>query len=275
MNIHWYPGHMQKTKRLISEQLKLVDLVLVLYDARAIKASKNPLIEMLIKDKKKLIVITKYDLCDKEKLNKELEFLDAPYVILNSLKDNVSAIIKTKAQELLADKIKKFKEKGILKRNLRLMIVGNPNVGKSTLINSLIKKNYTKVENRPGVTQNINWVRIHKDLDLLDTPGVLWPKLENQDHAARLALIGSIKMDIINKEELCLYGLRYLIKYYNDKLIDTYGINCVNEIDFINELAHKYKFYLNSKDIDYNRTYEFMLSDIRNAKIKNISFDYE
>ena len=208
-NINWFPGHMAKAKRQMEEQLKLVDIIIELRDARIPFASENPLLKELSKNKKRLIILNKADLADEIENKKFIDYFDNA-LLIDSLHDNVSKLISNKIKEMCNDILERAKRKGIRNKTIRAMVVGIPNVGKSTLINSFVKKKIAKVENRPGVTRNLQWIKIDKEIELLDTPGVLWPKFENQEDAIKLAILGTINDNVLDKEELVNYCLLYL-----------------------------------------------------------------
>lgn len=269
--INWFPGHMQKAKRQMEEQLKLVDIIIELRDARIPLASINPLLIDLAKNKRKLIILNKADLADENENKKWLEYFENA-ILIDSLNDNVNKIVSNSIKEICNDILERAKKRGIKNKTIRAMVVGIPNVGKSTFINSFVKKKITKTENRPGVTRNLQWIRIDKDIELLDTPGVLWPKFEDQDAAKKLAILGSINDDILDKEALVNYCLLYLLKYYPGILNKRYGIEEDKE-DLIKEIALNKGYLLNKGEIDYKKTYDIFLKDIRNNKLGRITLE--
>lgn len=269
-NINWYPGHMAKARRQMEEQLKLVDIVIELRDARIPAASANPVLAELSKNKPVLIILNKADMADPDK-SKEWEKQFEHCLIVDSTSDNLSKIVVNEVKDILKDKLEKAKARGIRKKVLRAMVVGIPNVGKSTFINNIVKKKVAKAENRPGVTKSLQWIRINEDVELLDTPGVLWPKIENQDDARLLGLLGSINDDVLDKEDLVIFGLNYLRDNYPGLINKRYGVdeNSDNLLDAIG----KEKLWLKSDgEVDYVKTTDSILKDIRNNKLGRITW---
>ena len=271
--INWFPGHMAKANRQMEEQLKLVDIVIELRDARCPLASFNPNFDKLFQNKPRLVVLNKADLADEVENNNWLKYFDENNTILvNSTHDNLKNIVVNKVKTILKDKIEKAKAKGIRKKVLRAMVVGIPNVGKSTFINNIVKKNVAKVENRPGVTKTVSWININEDLSLLDTPGVLWPKFEDQTKAKILALIGSINDDILDKEDLAKFGIEYIRLEYPGLLNKRYEIN-EEDNDMFHEIGLNKKCLGKNGEVDNIKTSELILNDIRNNKLGRISYE--
>lgn len=269
--LNWYPGHMAKAKRQMEEELKLVDIVIEIRDARMPLASANPLLEELAKNKEKLVILNKTDKADSKENSKWLAYFDN-VLLCDSLNENISIKVVNKVKEILKAKLEKAKARGIRNKVLRAMVVGIPNVGKSTFINNVVKKKVAKAENRPGVTKNLQWIRINNEVELLDTPGVLWPKLENQYQAKILALLGSINDQILDSEELAYFGLNYIKENYPNVLNKRYGID-ENASDLI-EAIGKNKLWLISEGlVDRTKTYKMVLKDIRENKIDRITFE--
>ena len=271
MTIQWFPGHMQKARRQMEEQLKLVDIIIELRDARIPNASANPILQELAPNKPRLIILNKADLADANQndiWSKTFEHC----LVLNSTSDNLSKIVVNEVKVILRDKLEKAKARGIRKKVLRAMVVGIPNVGKSTFINNIVKKKVAKVENRPGVTRALQWIKINEDVELLDTPGVLWPKFDNQDDARLLALVGSINDDVINdKAELVNFGLKYLIDNYNGVVSSRYEID--ESVDsLIEEIARKKLWLSKQNEVDYTKTIDSILKDIRSNKLGRITW---
>jgi ribosome biogenesis GTPase A len=269
--INWYPGHMAKAHRQIREQLSLVDIIIELRDARIPEASANPMLAELSVNKPVLIILNKADLADENK-NQEWKKRFENCLVLNSTSDDLTRIVVKEVKRILADKLARAKARGIRKKVLRAMVVGIPNVGKSTFINNIVKKKIAKTENRPGVTKNLQWIRINEDVELLDTPGVLWPKLDDQNKARKLALLGSINDEILNKHELVLFGLRYVIEHYPGLIEERYGID-ENSEDLLAEIAKEKKWLTANNNIDLDKTVNMILKDIRSNKIGRISFE--
>ncbi|MBR3264997.1 MAG: ribosome biogenesis GTPase YlqF [Erysipelotrichaceae bacterium] len=270
VNINWYPGHMAKARRLMEEQLKLVDIIMELRDARIPAASANPILKELSRNKPVLIILNKADLSD-EAANKRWANQFEHCLIVDSLNENLSKRVVEKVKEILKDKLERAKAKGIRKKALRAMVVGIPNVGKSTFINNIVRKKVAKAENRPGVTKSLQWIRINEDVELLDTPGVLWPKLENQDDARLLALIGSINDDVLDKEDLVYFALNYLRISYPGVINKRYEV-AEDENDLLEAIARKKLWLLNNNEINREKAVDQLLKDIRSSKIGRISW---
>ena len=277
--INWYPGHMAKTKREIQEKINLIDIVYEVIDARIPFSSKIKDIDDLLKDKPKILVVTKMDLCDEIETNKFLDkykkdgYVVIPVDLLSG--KNVSEII-NKTKEILKPLDEKRMEKGLKKRSHRALIVGIPNVGKSTLINRLVGKKAANVGNMPGVTKNLSWIRINSDIELLDSPGILWPKLDNEEVALNLASTSAIKEEILNTMDISIHILNKLDKYYNSKLNERYGIDHVNRDDYMETfelIGRKRGCLLKGGIIDYDKVYSIILKDIKDSNIKGITFD--
>ncbi|MBO4918556.1 MAG: ribosome biogenesis GTPase YlqF, partial [Erysipelotrichaceae bacterium] len=234
-NINWFPGHMAKARRQMEEQIRSVDIVIELRDARMPEASANPMIGEISRNKPVLVILNKADLSDPEQ-NRLWKDRFQYCLICESNGRPIEKEVVNKVKEILKDKLERAKARGIRKKVLRAMVAGIPNVGKSTFINNIVRKKAAKAENRPGVTRSLQWIRINDDLELLDTPGVLWPKLENQDDARLLALLGSIKDDILDKEDLVLFALGYLKQEYPGKIAERYGVDEGSE-DLLEEIG--------------------------------------
>ena len=279
MHIQWYPGHMQKAKVQIQDSLKMVDLVIELKDARIPKSSTNPLLEGIIGQKPRLIILNKKDMADdvrSEEWLKYYEKANTKALAIDSAHQNIQGIIIKEIKEMLKAKLEKAKARGIRKKVLRVMVVGIPNVGKSTFINAIVKKRVAKSENRPGVTKNLQWIKIHEDVELLDTPGVLWPKFESRDVAVKLALIGSINDKVVDKKELVFYALRHLSAHYPDKLQSRYDVstNDLSDEELVDLIAKNMNFIKKSGLSDEEKTYDFILADIRNNRLSNITWEF-
>ena len=268
--INWYPGHMAKARRQMEEQLKLVDIVIELRDARIPEASANPILAELSKNKRVLIILNKADLADPEK-NKQWKQHFENCLISDSISDNLTKNVVNEVKRILSDKLEKAKARGIRKKTMRAMVVGIPNVGKSTFINNIVKKKVAKAENRPGVTKSLQWIRINEDVELLDTPGVLWPKIENQSDARLLALLGSINDDILDKQELVSFGLHLLKDKYPGLIHERYAVD-ENGDDLIQKIG-KARLWLSSDgEVDMAKTVDAILKDIRSNKIGRITW---
>ena len=276
-NINWFPGHMAKAKRVIEEKLKFVDVVFELVDARIPLSSRNPMISEILKNKPHLILMTKATMADpvyNSRFEKNLIHNEALERVL--LIDSISGLntnkIVSMSKELLKEKLEKEKLKGMKERPLKAMVIGIPNVGKSTLINKLVGKKTALVGNRPGVTISQQWIRINKDLDLLDTPGVLWPKFETQEIGFNLALTGAIKDTVVYKDDMILYFLSFLKENYKESL-KLYNVTSdTDNIEILNIIG-KNKNFIRNKEIEYERVYDLIINDFRNLKLGHITLD--
>ncbi|HBP13238.1 MAG TPA: ribosome biogenesis GTPase YlqF [Firmicutes bacterium] len=278
-NINWYPGHMAKTKRQIKERIDLVDVVVHVVDARIPKSSFINDINEFTKNKEKILVFSKYDLCDKEETLKWKNFYEKKgyTVILSELNDkNVKNKIVDAVNSLMSNVNLKRKEKGLLPKKAKVMVVGVSNVGKSTLINNLVNKKVQTVGNMPGVTKNINMVKINDKIDLIDTPGVLWPKFDSELTAFNLASMTIIKEEVLPLDEVCVYILNTLNLYYKDILKNVFGIDYFNEEEIyeLYENIGKYKNYPKvGGEPDFDRINLFIINSIKNGTLKGITFD--
>ena len=272
-NINWYPGHMAKTKREISEKLELIDIVYEVIDARMPRSSRIVDLDEIIKNKPRIIIATKYDLCDKNVTDKILsEYNDI--VIKCNLKENSNVLkeIVSKTESLIKNINDKRVEKGLSKRSYRALVIGVPNAGKSTLINRLAGKNIAKTGNVAGVTKNLSWIRLNKDLELLDTPGILWPKIENREQALNLASLTSIKEEILDKEEIARYIISFLKDNYPNTLIEKYKID-LNSEDMMEDIGRRRGCLMKGNIVDYEKVYTLIINDLKEGRIKNITFD--
>lgn len=276
--IQWYPGHMAKTRREISEKLNLIDIVYEVIDARMPRSSKIVDIDDLIKNKPRLLIMTKYDLCDKNETNKfikyyeELGYQVIPVDLMTGT--NVSKIIDA-SEVVLKEENEKRKSKGLKPRNIRALILGIPNAGKSTLINRLVGKKSAGVGNKPGFTKSLSWIRIHKNIDLLDTPGILWPKIEDQEAAHILASFSSIKEEILNEDQIASFILRKLYELYPKSLEERYGISELDEdlIDAYDMIASRRGALTKGGVADYERVSRIILQDFKNGYFGPVTFD--
>ncbi len=271
VNINWFPGHMAKARRQMEEQLKLVDIVIEIRDARMPLASGNPMLNELSKNKEKLVILNKADRADKNENDFWVKYFDKA-ILCDSVNEKITNKVVNEVKLILKAKLDKAKARGIRKKTLRAMVVGIPNVGKSTFINNIVKKKVAKAENRPGVTKNLQWIRINEDVELLDTPGVLWPKIEDQNQAKILALLGSMNDEILDSEDLAYYGLNYIKDNYPGFLKDRYSIN-EDETDLIKAIGQSKMWLISDGKVDRTKTYKMVLKDIRENKIGRITFE--
>ena len=277
----WFPGHMAKALKEIEARIKVIDVVLVLVDARAPLASQNPKLASIIKNKPVIYVLTKRDLADANANSQWLKYYEAqgtPAVALDVNKDNLN-VIDQKAHELMQEKLAKEKAKGMRPRPLRDLVVGIPNVGKSTLINRLAKRRAANVANRPGVTKAQQYIKVNERMELLDTPGVLWPDFENEALGVKLAMIGTIKQDILPKEDMSLQILNLLTSHYPQALQRCYDIDevVVNDENgsenLLTQIALKRGFLLKGNQVDLNRTMETLVKDFQSGKVAKVSLE--
>ncbi|MCU6599836.1 ribosome biogenesis GTPase YlqF [Peribacillus frigoritolerans] len=284
MTIQWFPGHMAKARREVTEKLKLIDIIFELVDARIPASSRNPMIDEIIQHKPRVILLNKADMADPAKTNMWLEHYKSQgktAIAINSQAGNGLNQITAASKNLLKEKYERMESRGIKPRAIRAMIVGIPNVGKSTLINRLAKKNIAKTGNTPGVTKAQQWIKVGKELELLDTPGILWPKFEDQEVGLKLALTGAIKDTILNLHEVSLYGLRFLEKEYPERLKSRYNLEVIpQETLELFDAVGKFRGCLASGGfIDYDKTAELVVREIRSEKMGPLTFevpsDYE
>lgn len=276
--INWYPGHMAKTKREIKEKMNLIDIVYEVVDARMPISSKIVDIDELIGTKKKILIMTKYDLCDKTETNKFIKYYeDKSYTVIpmDLIRENNTKEVILKSQELLKENMEKRAEKGLKRRNLRALIIGVPNVGKSTLINRLVGKKSAGVGNKPGFTKNLSWIRIHKDIELLDSPGILWPKIENQESAHILAALSSIKEEILDNMDLSCFILSKMMELYPKNLEDRYGIVEFDDdfIETFDMIAKKRGAFSKGGVVDYEKVANIIIRDLKNGYLGNVTLD--
>ena len=278
MAINWFPGHMKKTQREIKENLKLVDAVIEIRDSRIPRSSANPDIDKLLQNKPRIILLNKKDLTEKKATNEWIKYLtkdNVKVLEVNCLQGEGLKNIKPVLMELLKEKHDRLKAKGMAKIVTRVMVVGIPNCGKSTLINKLAKNNIAKTGDRPGVTKSKQWIKTSLDIELLDTPGVLWPKFEDEEIALNLAFTGAIKDEVMDTEELAYRLVQRLQEYYPENLKERYKIEEIFEdpLDTLNAIARKRGCLIRGGEIDYNRISVILLDEFRGGKIGKITLE--
>ena len=278
MNINWYPGHMKKTKDLLQENLKLVNIVIEVIDARIPIASKNPDFDQLFRDKKRLIVLNKYDLADPN-LNKVWEeyyrSMGWSVVLYNSTNNKELRKLENAIADASKEITERYRKKGIQNKTIKAMIVGIPNVGKSTLINSLARRKSAKTGNMPGVTKGKQWIHLTGNIDLLDTPGILWPKFVDEQGALHLAFTGAIKDEVLVLEEIALKFVEKMEELNKtDAILEKYQIEKGEKpLDILDNIAFKKGFIINRTEIDYLRVANLLLNDYRSGKLGLITLE--
>ena len=277
MNYQWYPGHMTKAKRMMEENIKLIDLVIEIVDARIPLSSRNPDIDSLAVNKSRMILLNKCDLAS-DKVNDEWVryFTDRGFIVLKINAKNGTGIrnVNPMILEACKEKIERDRRRGIKNRPVRCMVVGIPNVGKSTFINAIVGKACTKTGNKPGVTKGKQWIRLNKNVELLDTPGILWPKFEDQSVGLRLALIGSIKDDILNIDELSLELIQILREEYPGVLKERYGMEEEGTpAEMLEKIALNRGCIKKGNEVDYAKAAALVLDEFRTGKLGKISLE--
>lgn len=271
--IQWFPGHMSKARRQVQENLKHVDFVTILVDARLPLSSQNPMLTKIVGDKPKLLILNKADLADSNRTKEWRTYFKSQGIktlAINSKEQSTVKLVTDAAKSLMADKIQRLRERGIQKETLRTMIIGIPNAGKSTLMNRLAGKKIAVVGNKPGVTKGQQWLKSNKDLEILDTPGILWPKFEDELVGLKLALTGAIKDQLLPMDEVTIFGLNYFKTYYPERLEERFkGIELEEEApEIIMEMTRKLGFRE-----DYDRFYNLFVKEIRDGKLGRYTLD--
>ncbi len=288
-SINWFPGHMAKTRRQITEDLKMIDVVVEILDARIPKTSQNPDIRQITKNKKKIIILNKYDLADNAKTEKWIEYFnkkERKVVLADSLTGKGVNETTRQIQKIMEDEMQKMADKGRIGRKIRVMIVGIPNVGKSSFINRIAKKTSAEVGNKPGVTKQKQWIRINEKIELLDTPGVLWPKFENEKVAMNLAITGTIKDDILELTEVAYTLTKFMLENYRNNLLQRYSLDekqineILNQEQAENENIYEIMQLIGKKRgailggrVDDERTSKLILDDFRSSKLGKITLE--
>ncbi len=278
VNINWYPGHMTKAKREMREKIKLVDMVIEIRDARIPLSSINPLLDEIIGSKPRLIVLSKADKAEKEETKKWIDYFKEcghKAVALNLIGDrNVAKTISNSCLSIMKEKIDKLKARGLKRVEIKAMVVGIPNVGKSTLINSVSRRKIAKTADKPGVTRTLAWIKVSNEVALLDTPGVLWPKFEDLKTGYMLAVTGAIRDDVLPMQSIIEFAVDFLIKNHKDKLVKRYEIEVSDNIfETIDKIAISRGCIQQDETIDYKRVYALLLKDIRDNQLGPISWE--
>lgn len=279
MNIQWYPGHMTKAKRMMQENIKLVDVVIELVDARIPISSQNPDMDNIANQKPRIVVFNKIDLADPSRTNEFIKWYEekgAKVVLVNSKNGKGVGQVMTAALDLCKEKIERNRKRGLINKPIRAMVAGIPNVGKSTFINKLVGRASAKTGNKPGVTKGKQWIKLKKGMELLDTPGILWPKFEDQQVGINLALIGSIRDEILDSGELALILIEYLREHYTALLSERYQLGDMSmlmPIDILEEIARNRNFIQSGNELDLNKASKILLDEYRNGVLGRITLE--
>ena len=271
-NINWYPGHMAKTKRELKENMQFIDVVYEIIDARMPISSKMLDIDDIVKDKPKILVVSKYDLCDKNITDELLKKYSNYIVVKCDLIKGVTNELINKTKEISKQINNERWKKGLKPRKIRVVVVGVPNVGKSTLINKLVGKKVVQTGNIPGVTKSLGWIRINNEIELLDSPGILWPKLENQENAHILAALSSIKEEILDIEDLAKFIIKKMIELYPENLLNRYKLDSLDDNIYEN-IAKKRGLLAKGGVCDYDKVYSVIIKDLKEGYLGNVTFD--
>jgi ribosome biogenesis GTPase A len=279
LTIQWFPGHMAKARREVTEKLKLVDIIFELVDARIPYSSRNPMIDEIIQHKPRLVLLNKADMADKEATKEWIAFFaekGMKALAINSQAGEGMRDIAQASQLILKEKFDRYKAKGVKQpRAIRAMIVGIPNAGKSTLINRMAKKNIARTGNTPGVTKAQQWIKVGKEMELLDTPGILWPKFEDQEVGMKLAITGAIKDTLLNLQDLTVYSLRFLEKVYPERLKERFKLAELPEdiVAIFDHIGVLRGCLTGGGMIDYDKVAELVIREIRSEKFGPLSFE--
>jgi ribosome biogenesis GTPase A len=278
MTIQWFPGHMAKAKREVSEKLKLIDIVYELVDARIPSSSRNPMIDEIIKNKPRIVLLNKADMADPEATKQWITYFQEQKIHALAIDSQTGTGIKKivdLSKDILREKFDKMRAKGIKPRAIRALIVGIPNVGKSTLINRLAHRHIAKTGDRPGITKAQQWIKVGKELELLDTPGILWPKFEDENVGLKLATTGAIKDEILNLQDVAVFALNFLKEQYPQRLMERYSLTAIPEniVELFDEIGKRRGCLMSGGLIDYDKTSEIVLRDIRTEKLGPLTFE--
>jgi len=278
MTIQWFPGHMAKARREVEEKLKLVDFVMELVDARAPLSSRNPMLQQILQSKSKMMVLIKKDLADNRETERWIHYFnerEIPAVAVDvNNKGDINRVIQL-AKELGQEKMEKLMKKGIKPRPARAMIVGIPNVGKSTLINRLANKKIAKTGDRPGITKQQLWIKVKKDFELLDTPGILWPKFEDEIVGYRLAAIGTIKDQLLSLQDITAFVITYMQQNYPEQLADRYAVDrdMDDMLEVFNAIGKQRGALESGGNINFDKVADIVLRDLRTGRLGNITLE--
>ena len=277
MDFKWYPGHMTKAKRMMQENMKLIDIMIELVDARIPQSSRNPDIDQLAAGKYRLILLNKSDMADDQTTAEwEKYFKSKGFFVAKTNSRSGKGVKATQniILEACKEKLERDRKRGIKNRPIRAMIAGIPNVGKSTFINSLVGRACTKTGNKPGVTKGKQWIKLNKNIELLDTPGILWPKFEDQTVGLKLALIGSIRDEILNQDEMAIELIEYLKNHYPGILEKRYQVEeAKDRVEILNQIAENRNCRMKGNELDYEKAARILLEEFRNGKLGRISLE--
>ncbi|HIX69042.1 MAG TPA: ribosome biogenesis GTPase YlqF [Candidatus Anaerostipes excrementavium] len=277
MDFQWYPGHMTKAKRMMQENMKLIDIMIELVDARIPQSSRNPDIDQLAAGKYRLILLNKSDMADDQTTAEwEKYFKSKGFFVAKTNSRSGKGVKATQniILEACKEKLERDRKRGIKNRPIRAMIAGIPNVGKSTFINSLVGRACTKTGNKPGVTKGKQWIKLNKNIELLDTPGILWPKFEDQTVGLKLALIGSIRDEILNQDEMAIELIEYLKNHYPGILEKRYQVEeAKDRVEILNQIAENRNCRMKGNELDYEKAARILLEEFRNGKLGRISLE--
>lgn len=272
MTIQWFPGHMAKARREIIEKLKLVDVVIELLDARIPLSSQNPMVDEIINQKPRLILLNKSDLADRRVIDDWVSYFKEKNIKalpISSTKGKSVSSIPKEAENLIVEKREAMKKKGLKPKPVRAMILGIPNVGKSSLINRLANKGVTKTGDRPGVTKGQQWIKVGQTMELLDTPGILWPKFEDQKVGYRLAATGAIKDELLHFDDIALFVINYFRENYKDRILERYDLEKLsdNDIEVIEQIGRRRGCLVSGGEIDFDKASEIIIRELRSGKL--------